>query len=106
MVYDRETGKKLAELETESYLTYVTQLGELLVTEYVNTEGERYGLLLDENFETLAYLPGLCDTADGKLVFDYGNGNLRQCRLYSLQELMALGETYIKENTKGEEQAE
>lgn len=106
VVYDRETGKKVTELETESYLTYVTQLGELLVTEYVNTEGERYGLLLDENFETLAYLPGLCDTADGKLVFDYGNGNLRQCRLYSLQELMALGETYIKENTKGEEQAE
>ena len=38
VVYDRETGKKVTELETESYLTYVTQLGELLVTEYVNTE--------------------------------------------------------------------
>ena len=30
------------------------------------------------------------------VVFDYGSGNLRQCRLYSLQELIVLGEVYLQ----------
>lgn len=90
--YDLKTGRKVKELETESYLTYVTQLDGYIITEYIRAEGGRYGLLLDEKLETLAYLPGLCDVADGKLVFDYGYGDLRQCHIYSLQELMELGE--------------
>lgn len=102
-VYDRETGRFLKKLEEESYLTYVTQAGEYLITEYVTASGERYGLLLDKTLETLARLPGLCDmdTERGLLVFDDQAGNLRQCRLYSLQELKALGETYIKQKKRG-----
>lgn len=92
IAYDLKSGRKVKELEAESYLTYVTQLDGYIITEYISAEGERYGLLLDENLETLAYLPGLCDTADGKLVFDYGYGDLRECSLYSLQELIDLGE--------------
>lgn len=95
-VYDLESGRQAAELSAEAYLTYVTQAEDLLITEYVSAAGERYGLLLDENFETIAYLPGLCDIWGDRLVFDYESGNLRQCRLYSLQELIALGETYMK----------
>lgn len=92
-VYDRKTGKWIATLEKDSYLTYVTQVGEQLITEYVSADGKRYGLLLDQDFEVLAYLPGLCDvTGDQQLVFDYVSGNLRQCPLYSLQELIEMGE--------------
>ena len=58
--------------------------------------GERYGLLLDEHMDKLAYLPGLCDIEGENMIFDCGSGNLRQCRLYSLQELIALGEAYIE----------
>ena len=94
-VYDLKTDELVAELEKDSYLTYVTQVGEYLITEYINTEGERYGLLLNDKFEKLAYLPALCDVVDDRLVFDYESGDLRQCRLYSLQELIALGESYI-----------
>lgn len=90
--YDVETGRLAAVLEEETYLAYVTQLGEYILTEYVSAEGDRYGLLLDDRLETLAYLPKLCDTAGDRLIFDDGSGNLRQCRLYSLQELIALGE--------------
>ncbi|NBI71571.1 hypothetical protein D3Z50_10950 [Clostridiaceae bacterium] len=102
-VYDRETGRLLRKLEEESYLTYVTQAGEYLITEYVTSSGERYGLLLDGTLETLACLPGLCDidVERGLLVFDDEAGNLRQCRLYSLRELEALGETYIKQKKRG-----
>ena len=94
-IYSAESGKKIGDLETEDYLTYVSQFGKYLITEYISTSGQRYGLLLDEKFQTLAKLPELCDMSDNMLVFDYGDGMLRQCCLYSLEELAALGETYI-----------
>lgn len=90
-VYDKETDVLLCELEQEGYLTYVTQVGDGVVTEYITADGERYGLLLNEACETVAYLPNLCDiTADGILLFDDLSGNLRQSRIYSIQELLAL----------------
>ena len=90
-VYDRATGEKLGTLESQDYLTYVTQVGQYVITEYVTIEGERYGTLLDQQGAILADLPGLCDILpDGTLVFDDMRGNLRQSRIYSTQELTAL----------------
>lgn len=101
-VYEIDSDKLVATLEEDSYLTYVTQMNEYIITEYISAAGERYGLLLDEDFQKLAYLPGLCDVAGDRLVFDYKSGNLRQSRLYSLQELIALGETYLQNSSKEE----
>lgn len=95
-VYDLESGTFITELETEDYLTYVTQIGEGMLTEYVKADGERYGLLLDGAFQVIASLPGVCDYMDGTFFFDDKSGNLRQCRFYSLQELVVLGETMIQ----------
>lgn len=97
-VYDIKSGRLLATLEKDSYLTYVTEVGEYLVTEYISAAGERYGILLNSELEALAYLPKLCDIVGDTLVFDDQSGNLRQCRIYSLQELVALGEAYTKSN--------
>ena len=84
---------KVRELESDAYLTYVTQVGDCVVTEYISAQGQRYGLLLDGQCRTLADLPELCDIlADGTLVFDDMRGNLRQSRIYSLQELLALAQ--------------
>lgn len=94
-VYELKSGKLVAELEEDSYLTYVSQVDEYIITEYISAAGERYGILLDSNFQKLAYLPRLCDVMGEMLVFDYKSGNLRQCRLYSLQELITLGEAYL-----------
>ena len=92
-VYDRESGELVCTLEPDAYLTYVTQVGDKIITEYISAQGQRYGLLLDENCETLADLPELCDVlADGTLVFDDMRGNLRQSRIYSMQELLALAD--------------
>ena len=92
-VYNKETGEQVGVLEDDAYLTYVTQVGEYIITEYMTAHGERYGLLLNEDLETLARLPNLCDiTPDGRLIFDDMKGNLRQCRIYSTQELLALAE--------------
>lgn len=90
VVYDKRTGKLCKELEKDSYLTYVTETEDYIITQYLSGQGERYGLLLNRNFETLAYLPGLCDVVGEMLVFDDDLGNLRQSRIYSLQELKAL----------------
>lgn len=91
MAYDRETGELVAELEPDAYLAYVTQIGEYVITEYITAEGERYGLLINDRCEALARLPDLCDIMeDGRLIFDDTLGNLRQSRVYSLQELTAL----------------
>lgn len=95
-VYDRETNRLVAELEKDAYLTYVTSMGEYIITEYISADGKRYGLLLDDKLQTVAYLPGLCDVTGEMLVFDDKSGNLRQSRLYSLQELKALGESNIQ----------
>ena len=93
VVYDRETGEKITELEKDANLAYVTQVGDYVITEYEPAQGEHYGLLLDENCQTLARLPHLCDILDDTLIFDCPSGILRQSRIYSLQELLALAET-------------
>lgn len=93
--YDLKTGELVRELEAEDYLTYVTQVGSQIITEYISAQGQRYGLLLDGNCDVLAELPCLCDIlADGTLVFDDMRGNLRQGRIYSTQELIALGKIH------------
>ena len=93
-VYDRETGEKIGELSPEDYLTYVTQVGDYVMTEYLSAQtGDRYGLLLNDNLETLARLPDLCDVfEDGKLIFDDGMGNLRQSHIHSADEILDLAE--------------
>lgn len=104
-VYSLKTGEKLFDLITEDYLTYVAQVGEYIVTEYLTAGGERYGLLLNANCETLARLPTLCDIecqtdeknegqSEVHFIFDDGLGNLRQSRLYSLDELVDMAKTW------------
>lgn len=93
-VFDKESGEKLAELEPDSSLTYVTQVGEYVMTEYISAKQERYGLLLNADGEILARLPELCDVLpDGTLLFDDQKGNIRQSRIYSRQELIDLAGT-------------
>lgn len=93
-VVDRASGETIRELESEDFLTYVMEVEGGFITEYVTAQGGRYGLLLNERWETVAGLPGLCDVLpDGTLIFDDTRGNLRQSRIYSTQELIALGNT-------------
>lgn len=90
-VYDLVSGRKVCDLNSDAYLTYVTQTsGDNIVTEYVTENGERLGLLLDENLNTIANLPSLCDVVGDELYFDYNSGNLRKTRIYSIEELKNL----------------
>lgn len=95
-VYDKASGELVKELEPDAYLTYVTQLKDgSIMTEYISADASadavRYGILLDADCNVLARLPDLCDiTEDNRLIFDDNHGNLRQSRVYSIDELTAL----------------
>lgn len=91
-IYDVQSGKLIAVLEEDANLTYITEVGEYVIAEYINTEGKRYGALLNKKFEVLAYFPDMCDYADGKVVFDTGSGNLVESPVYSLDELIEMAE--------------
>ena len=91
-VYDIETGKQVCQLEEEAYLTYVTQAGAYMVAQYVTAEGEYYGQLLNEKCEVIADLPYLCDVIEERLIFDYPTGNLRETRIYNINELIAMAQ--------------
>lgn len=95
--YDKKTGKLIKYLQKDDYLTYVTQLGDYVVTEYITADGKRYGLLLDEHCETLAYLPQLCDIVGEELIFDYHKGELRKTRIYHINELEQLAQQQFHE---------
>lgn len=96
--YRISTGKKIRELEPDSFITYVTDVKDNFICEYVSAEGGRYGLLLDSRCETLARLPGLAHIAERTLLFDYKTGYVRSTHIYEIDELKQL----IKEE-KGEE---
>lgn len=93
-MYDKKSDRFIGELNCEDYLAYVTEVEGGLITEYITTEGDRYGLLLNDQLETLAYLPDLCDIKDNMLIFDDYSGCLKGAKIYSLDDLLALAKEY------------
>lgn len=53
-VHDLESDRLLYQLAEDAYLTYVTQVEDYLVTQYVTADGSCYGQLLNENCEVVA----------------------------------------------------
>jgi hypothetical protein len=91
--YSLKSGQKLRDLEKDAYLTYITQVGDRIVSEYISADGgERFGVLLNaENGEALALLPALSGVSGDALLFDIRTiGNLRKNRIYSIDELIRL----------------
>lgn len=92
-VYSLDDGKKLADLEQDSYLTYITPVGEYILSQYISASGDAYGILLDETtLEPLAYLPNVSDLYNNELIFDFYKGVLRKSPIYSIEDLMIIAE--------------
>lgn len=87
IAYNTETGKVIQELEADCFMTYLAKSGGYLVSQYITTDGEKFGVLLDENCGVLARLPDLTDTSGDKLRFDYKTGTIRETPIYHLDEL-------------------
>lgn len=90
VVYDAHTGKEIARLKEDTYLTYVTKAGGCMIAQYITADGECSGQILDEKCTVLAELPYLCDVLDDTLIFDYPSGDIRKSEIYSIEELMEM----------------
>ncbi len=86
-VINKTTGKKIAELRADDYLTYITETGGYIVAQYVQTDGNFYGVIMNRECEEIAVLPRLCDISGDKLIFDFPGGNIKTSPIYSLEEL-------------------
>ncbi|MBQ7264500.1 MAG: protein kinase [Firmicutes bacterium] len=94
-VYSLSTGKHIADLESDSYNTYVTELENNILTEYITSEQEQFAILLDKvTYEATAYLPAATDYGTASVYFDYKNGIIRKSKLYTTEELLSLGRKY------------
>lgn len=98
VVYDKnavESQGALKTIDISDYLTYVTEIGEQILLEFYSTDGARYGLLCDGNLEIIARLPNLTDYKDGYFYFDEGKGSIKREQMYSLEELLLMGENKV-----------
>jgi serine/threonine protein kinase len=88
--YNLLTGELVRELEQVAFLTYVTEVGQYVITEYITADGHRFGLLVDgQTAETLAYIPNLSDIIGDRLIInDRHTSTLRETRLHSMSELI------------------
>lgn len=86
-ISDSKTGKLLKTLDTKDFITYVTWTDYGLILEYQDTDGNRYGVLMNKDLEPVARMPELCDIVNDKLIFDYPGGHLRESPIYTLEQL-------------------
>lgn len=94
IVYDKTSGEKIAELNSEDYLTYITEIDNYIVAQYISADGRFYGVLMNKDCEPLAQMPCLCDVSDNSLVFDFPSGNIKISPVYELEELKEKAENY------------
>ncbi|MDO4337282.1 MAG: serine/threonine-protein kinase [Eubacteriales bacterium] len=92
-VYDKASDKFITELESDAYLTYITEIGSYIVAQYITSDGRFYGYLMDQNCRNLAYLPNLCDVLPDRLLFDYPTGSIRASKIYELDELRKVAQS-------------
>ncbi len=92
VVYSNNDKKVVKELVNEGYLTYVTEVGDKIVLQYITTDNFFYGLLLNEQLEVVAYMPYLCDVVDGELIFDVPTGKVRKSQIYQIDELVQMAQ--------------
>lgn len=94
VVYDKVTEEKITELNSNDYLTYITETDNYIIAQYISTDGSFYGILMNKKCETLAKIPFLCDVSDDLLVCDLPSGVVRLTPVYELDELKEMAENY------------
>lgn len=96
VVYDKASGKQIAEIREDAYLSYADEAEGHLFLRYITTDLEQYTCLMDDKCRVLARMPRLCDIYEGELYFDYLDGTVRKTKIYGLDELRDLAEKMLK----------
>ena len=89
-VYDKQTGEIVGELEEDAYLTYITEVDDYIIAQYMTTDNQYYGYLMNQNCEKLAYLPDVCDVLSDGILFDYHSGYIRKTPIFDLKTLLEI----------------
>lgn len=92
LVYDKQSDELIRELSEDGYLTYMTQIGDNVLAQYITVDGYFYGVLLNASCEEIARLPYVCDVYNDTIYFDYPTGNMRASRVYHIEELVQLAQ--------------
>lgn len=95
IVYDRQTDKKICNLNEDGYLTYITQTGNFIIAQYITVDNNYYGVLMNDKCEILAYLPYLSDVFSGELYFDYPSGKIRKSQIYSIDQEIKMAQEVL-----------
>jgi hypothetical protein len=87
--FSLKNGEKISDLEKDAHLTYIEEVGDYIVSQYITVkDNEHFGVLLNSEFQPIAKLPRLCDTWNGNLLFDYIQGVIRFSRVYTVEDLI------------------
>ena len=98
-IYDRMTGEDLGGYYEDGTLVSIDQTGPCILATYILPRSDdRLGILFNESFDSLAYIPDICDTLDGELIVDCKDGRICTSRIYSLDELLELAQPYLRES--------
>lgn len=93
-VLDKQTGRETAMLRGEDYMTYITELREYIIAQYISAEGVPYGVLMNGECEVIGEMPYLCDISGGQLIFDYPTGSIKKSSVYELSRLREMAGKY------------
>ncbi len=97
ITFNRQSGQLYSEFAASGTLTNVYQAGDYILTDYIQpSDNSRFGLLLDDIFDTLAWIPDICDFLDGEVIVDCPDGTLRSSHIYTLPELLDLAAPYLE----------
>lgn len=98
-IYDRMTEEDLGGYYEDGTLVSIDQTGPCILATYIlPRSNDRLGILFNESFDSLAYIPDICDTLDGELIVDCRDGRICTSRIYSLAELLEMAKPYLRES--------
>lgn len=97
-VYTKEKHELVKALEDNAFVTYVTEMPDGYIVEYIDNSSARYGIYMDKNLEEIARLDGLCDITGDSFIYDFYKGELRKTKIYSLEELISLAGQKLEED--------
>lgn len=92
-IYEKESGQFVKKLRENDYLTYITEVGDKIIAQYISSAGgDAYGVIMNGDWEEIAMLPYLCDICGEELVFDLPGGVIKTSSIYGLTELREMAE--------------
>jgi len=94
-VYDLRRGRLIYEFDVSGYLLDIFVADGLYISRFLAMGEGMFALLLNDRFRPIATLPYFNELKGGMLIFNYPRGMLRQSKILSLDELIAIANDLV-----------